>query len=346
MPGARRGRCTRRAGEASEDVATGTLPDRLLPAAPLRHQERKPVLLRRAGSFEIVTLDVVATEAVPQLAGFAGWIPGKRADPVDAMVDVTHAAVSDSATETTEQRRGAVSTGDTDVGPARDRDRTRNDERESADEKDPAPWPARCPAASSTAVRHALEAWIEPQRRVAPQGASRWFGDRLIVRLTARGYRRVRRSGRTKDARSSYEPGQHHGAGAGCSSRRTWPQGSSPKRAEPSRGLTPSPATSLARLRRGQGRRVEARDLLAPLHAWFTEGLDTRDLIDAKALLAELRSSARRRQAALPLTLGLPPLVARCTRPRREACPCRAWMWRKRPTPPASPAASARAGSS
>jgi predicted ATPase len=47
-------------------------------------------------------------------------------------------------------------------------------------------------------------------------------------------------------------------------------------------------ATSLARLRRDQGKRAEARDLLAPVYAWFTEGFDTRDLIEAKALLEEL----------------------------------------------------------
>jgi predicted ATPase len=47
-------------------------------------------------------------------------------------------------------------------------------------------------------------------------------------------------------------------------------------------------ATSLARLWRDQGKRAEARDLLAPVYAWFTEGFDTRDLVEAKALLAEL----------------------------------------------------------
>ena len=46
--------------------------------------------------------------------------------------------------------------------------------------------------------------------------------------------------------------------------------------------------TSLARLRGEQGRRAEARDLLAPIYGWFTEGFDTSDLKDAKALLAEL----------------------------------------------------------
>jgi hypothetical protein len=47
-------------------------------------------------------------------------------------------------------------------------------------------------------------------------------------------------------------------------------------------------ATSLARLWGEQGRRAEARDLLAPVYGWFTEGFDTADLKEAKALLAEL----------------------------------------------------------
>jgi len=47
-------------------------------------------------------------------------------------------------------------------------------------------------------------------------------------------------------------------------------------------------AASLARLRRDQGRRTEARDLLAPVYGWFTEGFETPDLKRAKALLHEL----------------------------------------------------------
>jgi predicted ATPase len=47
-------------------------------------------------------------------------------------------------------------------------------------------------------------------------------------------------------------------------------------------------AVSLARLRRDQGRRAEARDLLAPVYGWFTEGFDTPDLKEAKALLDTL----------------------------------------------------------
>src|SRR5580692_3516645 len=49
-------------------------------------------------------------------------------------------------------------------------------------------------------------------------------------------------------------------------------------------------AASLARLWRDQGKRTEARDLLAPVYGWFTEGFDTRDLKEAKDLLDELAS--------------------------------------------------------
>jgi tetratricopeptide (TPR) repeat protein len=47
-------------------------------------------------------------------------------------------------------------------------------------------------------------------------------------------------------------------------------------------------STSLARLWRDRGKRMEARDLLAPIYNWFTEGFDAPDLKDAKALLDEL----------------------------------------------------------
>jgi len=49
-------------------------------------------------------------------------------------------------------------------------------------------------------------------------------------------------------------------------------------------------ATSLARFWRDQGKRAEAHALLAPVYGWFTEGLDTLDLKEARALLAELAS--------------------------------------------------------
>jgi len=47
-------------------------------------------------------------------------------------------------------------------------------------------------------------------------------------------------------------------------------------------------ATSLARLWGEGSQRKEARDLLAPVYGWFTEGFDTKDLKEAKALLDDL----------------------------------------------------------
>jgi len=45
---------------------------------------------------------------------------------------------------------------------------------------------------------------------------------------------------------------------------------------------------SLARLWQKQGKKDEARQLLAEIYGWFTEGFETKDLQEAKALLAEL----------------------------------------------------------
>ena len=47
-------------------------------------------------------------------------------------------------------------------------------------------------------------------------------------------------------------------------------------------------AMSMARLWRDQGKSEQARELLAPIYGWFTEGFDTLDLKEAKALLDEL----------------------------------------------------------
>jgi predicted ATPase len=56
------------------------------------------------------------------------------------------------------------------------------------------------------------------------------------------------------------------------------------------RSLELRAAMSLARLWQRQGKRQEAHDLLAPIYSWFTEGFDTADLQEARALLDELRS--------------------------------------------------------
>ena len=59
-------------------------------------------------------------------------------------------------------------------------------------------------------------------------------------------------------------------------------------RAQQAKSLELRAATSLARLWQQQGKRQEAYDLLAPVYHWFTEGFDTLDLQEAKALLEEL----------------------------------------------------------
>jgi predicted ATPase len=63
-------------------------------------------------------------------------------------------------------------------------------------------------------------------------------------------------------------------------------------RAQEARSLELRASCDLARLWAGQGRRSEARDLLAPVYGWFTEGLDTADLKEAKALLDTLTEPA------------------------------------------------------
>jgi predicted ATPase len=47
---------------------------------------------------------------------------------------------------------------------------------------------------------------------------------------------------------------------------------------------------SMARLWRSQGKTQQARELLAPVYGWFTEGFDTLDLKEAKALLDDLEA--------------------------------------------------------
>jgi class 3 adenylate cyclase/predicted ATPase len=59
-------------------------------------------------------------------------------------------------------------------------------------------------------------------------------------------------------------------------------------RAQEAKSFELRAATSLARLWQRQGKRAEARALLAPVYGWFTEGFDTGDLVEAKALLDEL----------------------------------------------------------
>jgi predicted ATPase len=62
-------------------------------------------------------------------------------------------------------------------------------------------------------------------------------------------------------------------------------------RRQQARALELRAACSLSRLWQQQGQRAAAHALLAPLYAWFTEGLDTPDLHEAKMLLAAIESA-------------------------------------------------------
>ncbi len=66
-------------------------------------------------------------------------------------------------------------------------------------------------------------------------------------------------------------------------------------------------STSLARLWQSQGKRQEAYEMLAPVYAWFTEGFDTKDFLEAKALLDELAApSSVVNSATLPAGASIP----------------------------------------
>src|SRR3989442_5645207 len=58
-------------------------------------------------------------------------------------------------------------------------------------------------------------------------------------------------------------------------------------RRQEARSMEVRAAMSLSRLWQPQGKQAAARDLLAPIYGWFTEGFDTADLQEAKALLEE-----------------------------------------------------------
>jgi predicted ATPase len=59
-------------------------------------------------------------------------------------------------------------------------------------------------------------------------------------------------------------------------------------------------AISLTRLWRQQSKRIKAYELLAPIYGWFTEGFDTADLQEAKALLLELEGGGTHRRSPAP----------------------------------------------
>jgi predicted ATPase len=71
--------------------------------------------------------------------------------------------------------------------------------------------------------------------------------------------------------------------------RQRWSKKPAIARAQEARSLELRAACDLARLWADRGERRHAADLLAPTYGWFTEGFDTADLKEAKALLDTLR---------------------------------------------------------
>jgi predicted ATPase len=82
------------------------------------------------------------------------------------------------------------------------------------------------------------------------------------------------------------------GAGAPSEAETAIEQGIAVARRQNAKSWELRCAMSLARLRQQQGRPQEAAALLAPVYAWFTEGFDTADLKEAKALLDKLTEPA------------------------------------------------------
>jgi predicted ATPase len=78
-------------------------------------------------------------------------------------------------------------------------------------------------------------------------------------------------------------------------------------RLQDSKSLELRASARLARLWRAQGRRAAARDLLAPIYHWFTEGFDTLDLKEARALLEELGDPSVGRAAENKSAVGTAP---------------------------------------
>ena len=77
------------------------------------------------------------------------------------------------------------------------------------------------------------------------------------------------------------------------------PAGDRRARRQQAKSLELRAATSLAKLWAEQGKRGEAHDLLAPVYGWFTEGFETQDLNDAKALLDALTQASNDRRFVL-----------------------------------------------
>jgi predicted ATPase len=164
-----------------------------------------------------------------------------------------------------------VSDRGTRAGGGRDRGDSRRSRGRRADGRAHRPYYLASLAEASAwagEIEQGLTALVEAARIVEETGERRWEAE--IYRLTGE-LTLARRGGDRTEAEGWFQRALDV---AGCQNAKC---------------LELRATTSLARLWRDQGKCNEARDLLAPIYAWFTEGFDTPDLEEAKALLQQLK---------------------------------------------------------
>jgi class 3 adenylate cyclase/predicted ATPase len=133
-------------------------------------------------------------------------------------------------------------------------------------------------------IPHALSVLAEVYGQAGePQKGLEALAEALAVLESTNERRREAEIHRLKGTLSLALPGPHRGDAEACFARAL-----AIARKQSARMWELRAAVSLARLRVEQGKHAEAHDLLASVYGWFTEGFDTADLTDAKALLDEL----------------------------------------------------------
>jgi predicted ATPase len=133
-------------------------------------------------------------------------------------------------------------------------------------------------------IPHALSVLAEVYGRAGePQKGLEALAEALAVLERTNERRREAEVHRLRGTLLLAMPGSHWGDAEACFSRAL-----AIAREQSARMWELRAAVSLARLRAEQGKRAEARNLLSPVYSWFTEGFETPDLKDAKALLDEL----------------------------------------------------------
>jgi adenylate cyclase len=141
----------------------------------------------------------------------------------------------------------------------------------------------------------ALEMMERNEERVWEAELHRFQGDLALLEADVEGWVKAHReatapTGSTRLRSTTGRAGRHGGSKGPAESRAEacYRRAIDVARHQEARSLELRAATSLSRLCLRQGRRAEARDLLEPVYAWFTEGVDTSDLSEARQLAEAL----------------------------------------------------------